>query len=94
MCGDSCTPTRQRRRTLLGVTKVLIADGDEIEVRLIAGFLESQGIAALVEGEASGSWPVSGRFPLKARVLVAEQDAERARQVLADVGRDGSAGRG
>ncbi len=59
--------------------------GNDEEATLIAGFLESQGIACEVEGPSGGSpWPENlGAFGMS-RVMVPPDQSEEARRLLAE----------
>jgi len=59
--------------------------GNDEEAALIAGFLQSQGLSCELEGPSGGSpWPENlGAFGMS-RVMVAPEDADEARRLLAD----------
>ena len=58
--------------------------GDDEKATLIAGFLEAQGIPAVVEGPASTPFPEDfGAFGMS-RVMVPPERAEEARRVIAE----------
>ncbi len=63
--------------------------GDDEEAILIAGFLESQGIPAVVEGPTTTPFPEDlGAFGMS-RVMVPPDRAEEARRLLAEKRRRG-----
>jgi Putative prokaryotic signal transducing protein len=63
--------------------------GDDEEAVLIAGYLESQGISAVVEGPSNTPFPEDlGAFGMS-RVMVPPDRAEEARRLLAERRRGG-----
>jgi predicted Fe-Mo cluster-binding NifX family protein len=64
---------------------VVAAFGQRYEAETAAGFLKDEGIlAAIFADDGGGSYPVMGSAGV--RVVVPEEDAKRAREVLNEAG--------
>ena len=67
-----------------GATEVVARVQSLVEAQIIAGMLEANGITAAVLADDAGGWEPQLRLLQGVRVLVKADDAEVARQLIAD----------
>jgi len=60
-----------------------------IEAQLIVGMLEANGIAAMVSADDAGGFDPQLQMTQGVRVMVATEDVEQARQLIAEPSADG-----
>jgi Putative prokaryotic signal transducing protein len=60
-----------------------------IEAQLIVGMLESNGIAAMVSADDAGGFDPQLQVTQGVRVMVATEDVEQARRLIAEPATDG-----
>ena len=66
------------------LTEVVARPQSTIEAQLIVGMLESQGLAAAASSDDAGGLEPQLQLTQGVRVLVAPEDAARARQLIAE----------
>ena len=66
------------------LTEVVARPQSTIEAQLIVGMLESQGLAAATSSDDAGGLEPQLQLTQGVRVLVAPEDAARARQLIAE----------
>ena len=70
----------------MSVTAVATVTRSTVEAQLIAGMLEAHGIAASVSADDAGGMEPQWQLTDGVRVLVATEDLERARELIAESG--------
>jgi hypothetical protein len=70
-------------------TEVAALVTSTIEAQLIVGMLESNGIAAAVSADDVGGFDPQLQVTQGVRVMVASEDVERARELIAEPSADG-----
>jgi hypothetical protein len=75
---------------MTGLTEEVARAGSASEAQIIAGFLESNGIAAAVSTDDAGGLEPQWQLTQGVRVLVARADLPEARRIMAEAeaGRD------
>jgi hypothetical protein len=67
-----------------GLTTVVAQASSTLEARIIVGLLESNGIAAATSSDDAGGQEPQWQLTQGVRVLVAEEDQDEARRVIAE----------
>jgi hypothetical protein len=71
---------------------VVHEESHEADAQIVAGFLESQGIEAMISEDDAGDQLPSFELVRGVKVLVAAEDADRARELLTQREAGGEAG--